>query len=122
MPKPLSVLRRPHRHAISLDTELRRDLDRVAQSWKVPVSVVIYWLLKGLMADSRGEKFAIAGDSDSERLARWLMRKFPPLNPCPLQHLHPRYRPGMEPQSMNDPKWRKAAKRYAESPQVERKS
>jgi hypothetical protein len=75
-PKELSQLLRPHRVQVRLDHQLMDDISRIADSWNVPPSTVAYWLLRGLMADARGDTFVMAGDSLSERLGHYLVRKF----------------------------------------------
>lgn len=59
------------------DRQLFEDLGRIADEWNVPTSTAAYWLLRGLMADARGERFVMTGDKVSDRLALWMRRKFP---------------------------------------------
>jgi hypothetical protein len=78
---------------LKLDHQLMDDLARIADSWNVPPSTCAYWLLRGLMADARGEAFVITGDSLSERLGRYLLRRFPTdigANPWPRTEDGPR--------------------------------
>jgi len=60
-----------------VDDFLDEDLEHIGQTWKVPKATAAYWLLRGLIADARGEKLIVTGDSIAERLARWLVGKFP---------------------------------------------
>ena len=53
-----------------------RDLDHIGTEWRVPTATACYWLLRGLVADARSERFVMAGGPWSERLARWLVSHF----------------------------------------------
>lgn len=76
-PREITALKRPHRVQLKLDHQLMQDVSRIADAWRVPQSTCIYWLLRGLMADARSEEFVVCGDTLSERLGRYLVRKFP---------------------------------------------
>ena len=75
--RDLSGITRPFKLEVSTDQLLLDDLTEIAKQWKVPRATAAYWLLRGLVADARGDRLVITGDSNSERLARWLVRKYP---------------------------------------------
>jgi len=76
-PKQVRGTVRPHRMQVSIDTQLDEDLGRIAEEWQLPPASVAYWLLRGIMAELRGEALAMVGDPVSERAARWMVSKFP---------------------------------------------
>lgn len=75
-PREVKALTRPERITLHADVALARDLDRVASEWGVPIATACYWLLKGIIADCRGERFVMIGDTMSERLGRYLFAHF----------------------------------------------
>lgn len=88
-PKQVSGIRRDYRLEVSIDPVLKDDLTEIGRSWHVPPSTVAYWLLRALMADARGGKLVVTGDDASEKLARYLMRRYPPKNERKPEEPHP---------------------------------
>ena len=76
-PRQPKGLTRPIRIQVSLDVQLDEDLGRIAEGWQLPPASVAYWLLRGLMADLRGESVAMVGEPMSERAGRWMAARFP---------------------------------------------
>ena len=75
--RDVSGITRPLKMEISIDRRLQDDLEQIGKAWGVPRSTAAYWLLRGLIADARGDTFVVMGDDYSEKLARWLLRFFP---------------------------------------------
>ena len=75
--KHLSGIARPKRLDIAVDNQMLRDLEEIGESWNVPRTTAAYWMLRGLIAEARGDRLIVSGDGTSERLARWLVRRFP---------------------------------------------
>ena len=74
MPRPKlnGAFRRDIKFEISIDKLLHEDLERIAESWNIPYATAAYWLLKGLIAEIRGEMLTLGSDSIGITLAKRL--------------------------------------------------
>ena len=73
----VASLRRPHRLQVSVDSLTLEDLDAIGEEWRCPASVVVYWLVRGLLSELRREPSGVAGTDQVERVSRWLVGRFP---------------------------------------------
>lgn len=74
-PRAVRSLTRPHRLLVSVDTQTADDLDRIGADWGMPAVTVVYWLVRGVLSDLRGEGLDMIGDPVSERAGRWLVAR-----------------------------------------------